>query len=587
MSDNQILIHNAAYIITMDYERRIIKNGSILIENDRIAALGKMLDFSQLNVDKVINAQDMVITPGFVNGHCHISYAHATRGIFPDDLGNDYLVNVFRLQDSMSPKEELLTSLLAITELLSYGTTTIMDPGSTKHVDLCMDAYDESGIRLITGIQVTDRENPYRMAVYSHDDAIRTTESFITEYNGSLEGRVYAWAMPFSPEYVGGTLLRELKLLSDQLNVGSTLHVNNAGKFNSNVSTEPPVVALERHGFCGANVALAHCVGLSDQEIERMVKEAEENAEQEKKKRETIDARNQADGLIHQTEKNLKEHGDKVTKDDKAKIESDLEELEEALLTADIGWELTEIILETLKEADKEEINREERFQKCIEAYLKGVDNTRNLKMVIMLVGINGTGKTTSAAKLGGFYSNVGQSVSLVAADTYRAAAVAQIRIWAERLNLHLTANEKSSDPASVAYDGISSGMTKKFDRIIVDTSGRVHNSPNLMKELEKIYRVVLKLTDKVDVLITIDANTGQNGLQQVREFIKYIPLTGVILTKMDGTARGGIAIQIMKELNLPVYFLGVGEQVEDLIPFKLQSYIKGLIITEKEYVNE
>ena len=267
MSDNQILIHNAAYIITMDYERRIIKNGSILIENDRIAALGKMLDLSQLNVDKVINAQDMVITPGFVNGHCHISYAHATRGIFPDDLGNDYLVNVFRLQDSMSPKEELLTSLLAITELLSYGTTTIMDPGSTKHVDLCMDAYEESGIRLITGIQVTDRENPYRMAVYSHDDAIRTTESFITEYNGCLEGRVYAWAMPFSPEYVGGTLLRELKLLSDQLNVGSTLHVNNAGKFNSNVSTEPPVVALERHGFCGANVALAHCVGLSDQEI--------------------------------------------------------------------------------------------------------------------------------------------------------------------------------------------------------------------------------------------------------------------------------------------------------------------------------
>jgi len=180
MSDNQILIHNAAYIITMDYERRIIKNGSILIENDRIAALGKMLDLSQLNVDKVINAQDMVITPGFVNGHCHISYAHATRGIFPDDLGNDYLVNVFRLQDSMSPKEEFLTSLLAITELLSYGTTTIMDPGSTKHVDLCMEAYEQSGVRLITGIQVTDRDNPYRMTVYSHDEALQKTESFIT-----------------------------------------------------------------------------------------------------------------------------------------------------------------------------------------------------------------------------------------------------------------------------------------------------------------------------------------------------------------------------------------------------------------------
>jgi len=125
------------------------------------------------------------------------------------------------------------------------------------------------------------------------------------------------------------------------------------------------------------------------------------------------------------------------------------------------------------------------------------------------------------------------------------------------------------------------------MDRIIVDTSGRLHTSANLMKELEKIYRVVLKLTDAVDVLITIDANTGQNGLQQAQEFAKYIPLTGVILTKMDGTARGGIAIQIMKELNLPVYFLGVGEQVDDLVPFDRESYIKGLISSKKETVNE
>jgi len=267
--------------------------------------------------------------------------------------------------------------------------------------------------------------------------------------------------------------------------------------------------------------------------------------------------------------------------------ESDLEQLEEALLTADIGWELTETILETLKESDMKEISRQERFQKCVEEYLKDIDKPRDLRKVILLAGINGTGKTTSAAKLGGYYASSGESVSMVAADTYRAAAVEQIRIWAERLNLHLTANEKTADPASVAYDGVSSGLKKGLDRIIIDTSGRVHNSPNLMKELEKIYRVVLKLTDEVDVLMTIDANTGQNALQQAREFSKYIPLTGVILTKMDGTARGGIAIQIMKELNLPVYFIGVGEQVEDLIPFDLESYIKGLIITEKESVHE
>ena len=267
--------------------------------------------------------------------------------------------------------------------------------------------------------------------------------------------------------------------------------------------------------------------------------------------------------------------------------DDDIQDLEEALLGADIGWELTDSIIEQLKAPDKADISREDRFQQCIQQYLSDVNEVSELQKVILLVGINGTGKTTSAAKLGGYFSSSGQSVSLVAADTYRAAAVEQIRIWAERLNLHLTANDKSADPASVAYDGVSSGITKNLDRIIVDTSGRLHTSANLMKELEKIYRVVLKLTDAVDVLITIDANTGQNGLQQAQEFAKYIPLTGVILTKMDGTARGGIAIQIMKELNLPVYFLGVGEQVDDLVPFDRESYIKGLISSKKEMVNE
>jgi fused signal recognition particle receptor len=267
--------------------------------------------------------------------------------------------------------------------------------------------------------------------------------------------------------------------------------------------------------------------------------------------------------------------------------DDDIEDLEEALLGADIGWELTDSIIKQLKVPGKAEITREDRFQQCIQQYLADINEVSELKRVILLVGINGTGKTTSAAKLGGYYSNSGESVSLVAADTYRAAAVEQIRIWAKRLNLHLTANDKSADPASVAYDGVSSGITKNMDRIIVDTSGRLHTSANLMKELEKIHRVVLKLTDEIDVLITIDANTGQNGLQQAREFAKYIPITGVILTEMDGTARGGIAIQIMKELNLPVYFIGVGEQVDDLVPFDRVSYINGLISNEKEMVND
>jgi fused signal recognition particle receptor len=202
-------------------------------------------------------------------------------------------------------------------------------------------------------------------------------------------------------------------------------------------------------------------------------------------------------------------------------------------------------------------------------------------------VGVNGSGKTTSAAKLGGFFSKKGEKVSLVAADTYREAAVEQIQIWSKKLHLHLVSNEKSMDPASIAYDGVSSGISKKQDRIIVDTSGRVHNSPNLMKELEKIYNVVHRLSSKVDVLMTIDANTGQNAMQQVREFSKIIPISGIILTKMDGTAKGGIALQIMKELNVHVYFIGVGEQEDDLVPFDKEEYIRALISKEKEAMND
>ena len=266
--------------------------------------------------------------------------------------------------------------------------------------------------------------------------------------------------------------------------------------------------------------------------------------------------------------------------------EKDLEQLEEVLLGADLGWELTENIIESLKSSNKKEISLSERFSDTILEYLKDITEKKELKKVILLVGINGAGKTTSAAKLGGYYSKDDEIVSLVAADTYRAAAVEQISIWAKQLNLHLTANEKSADPASVAYDGVSSGLMKNHDRIIVDTSGRVHNSPNLMKELEKIYRIVQKLTEEVDVLMIIDANTGQNGIQQAREFLRYIPLTGVILSKMDGTARGGIAIPIMKELDLPVYFMGVGEQADDLIPFVMEDYINALIQTDKEVIS-
>ena len=267
MKNDRILIQDAAFVVTMDSQRRIIRDGSILLEGQRISAVGKSDEISKINVDRVINGQDMVVTPGFVNGHCHISYAHATRGVFPDDLGSEYLANVFRLQSSMSAEEEHWTSLLAITELLSYGTTTIMDPGSTKHVGACMGAYEQSGVRIITGTQITDRVNPYRMPIYTSSEALNATENFINQFNGALEGRVTAWVMPFSAEYVSGGLLTDLKRLADHFNTGATLHVNNTERVGFKDDTKPPLVALQDQNFSGRNVVLAHCVGINKEEI--------------------------------------------------------------------------------------------------------------------------------------------------------------------------------------------------------------------------------------------------------------------------------------------------------------------------------
>ena len=258
--------------------------------------------------------------------------------------------------------------------------------------------------------------------------------------------------------------------------------------------------------------------------------------------------------------------------------DDDLEYLEETLLHADLGWEIVEEILDELNNPELKELSWEDRFYEVISTKLNADELVHIEKKVIILVGINGTGKTTSAAKLAGYFSKSGEKTQLVAADTYRAAAVEQIRTWADRLDVDLVANENTQDPAAVAYDGVTSGMAKKMDRIIVDTAGRLHTSPNLMKELNKIYRIVKKVTDDISVIITLDASTGQNGLLQAREFNKYLPLDAVILTKMDGTARGGIAISVMRELSLPVLYLGVGEKVDDLIPFNRNAYLTGLI---------
>lgn len=264
--------------------------------------------------------------------------------------------------------------------------------------------------------------------------------------------------------------------------------------------------------------------------------------------------------------------------------EDDIDMLEECLIQADLGWETTDTIIDELKKPSNDSDNWEERFNSILFNLLNDTPKNDSFKRVIMLVGINGTGKTTTSAKLSAWFKAKGENSLLVAADTYRAAAVEQLRQWSNKLGFQLVANEKSADPASVAYDGVSSGISKNFDKIIIDTAGRLHNSENLMQELVKINKVVNKLTNDVQILLTVDANTGQNALTQAKEFSKYIPIDGIVLTKMDGTAKGGIAIPIMLELGLPVFFIGVGEKAEDLIPFDQNSYIKGLI-SEKETI--
>tara|TARA_B100000941_G_C28507160_1_gene558080 strand:- start:638 stop:1531 length:894 start_codon:yes stop_codon:yes gene_type:complete len=260
----------------------------------------------------------------------------------------------------------------------------------------------------------------------------------------------------------------------------------------------------------------------------------------------------------------------------------DIEFLEECLIQADIGWKTTDRIIDELKKPSKETTDWGKRFYSILSNILNCTPKIKNFKKVIMIVGINGTGKTTTSAKLSAWFKAKGENSLLVAADTYRAAAVEQLRQWSKKLNFNLIANEKSSDPASVAYDGLNSGLSKNYDRIIIDTAGRLHTSENLMQELVKIKKVVNKLSDDLQIFMTIDANTGQNALNQTKEFTKYIELDGIILTKMDGTAKGGIAVPIMLEQNLPVYFIGVGEKADDLILFDQDSYVSGLISTDE-----
>ena len=273
MPDLTIKIQGARFIITMDPQRRIIADGSLIIQGQRILQVGKKDELWAAQADRVIDATDMVITPGFCNGHMHISYAHATRGIFPDDLGSAYLPNVFKLQAIMTEEEEYHTSLLAITELLKYGSTTFMDPGSTKYLDRCLDAYRLAGCRIITGAHVTDKPNPLGLPTYSTAEAINIVKATIEGFNGQLDGRVSAWAMPFAPSMCTDELLLACKRLADEHGTGVTLHYNNSPNYVKASLKETglrPTQYLEKLGVLGDNVTLAHMLGQDQSEVEAL-----------------------------------------------------------------------------------------------------------------------------------------------------------------------------------------------------------------------------------------------------------------------------------------------------------------------------
>jgi fused signal recognition particle receptor len=279
---------------------------------------------------------------------------------------------------------------------------------------------------------------------------------------------------------------------------------------------------------------------------------------------------------FNNTKKNIKSTFEKVFNLDSLS-KDDYILIEECLLGADISWSATEKIIKKLKSNFIDGSNWEEILFNSFKDILE-VPNCVDFKNVIIMVGVNGVGKTTASAKLAKFFKDAGNKVMLVAADTYRAAAVNQLELWSKAMQVDFISNKKSSDPASVSYDGVESGLAKKIDYIIIDTAGRLQVSDNLMNELEKIYRVISKLTDQITVVMNIDSNIGQNSVSQIENFNKYIPLDSIVLNKMDGTSKGGVIISIIDKLKIPVSFLGVGEKMDDLVEFNIDDYLKSLI---------
>ncbi len=264
------------------------------------------------------------------------------------------------------------------------------------------------------------------------------------------------------------------------------------------------------------------------------------------------------------------------------------DDLEALLIQADVGVETTMDLIETVRQrvtregvtklADAQSILKEE-MQRLLDGNNASDFDRERLVTVVLVVGVNGSGKTTTIAKLANYYQRQGRKVILAAADTFRAAAIDQLKIWGERANCTVIAHQPNADPGAVVFDALKSALSRKADLVLIDTAGRLHTKYNLMKELEKLRGIAGKQVHAAphETLLVLDAITGQNALSQARHFKDSVAITGVVLAKLDGTAKGGVVFAIGRELGVPVRFVGVGEGIEDIMPFDSKAFVDGL----------
>ena len=291
---------------------------------------------------------------------------------------------------------------------------------------------------------------------------------------------------------------------------------------------------------------------------------------------------------VSRTRESLNEQIDSVLAMTRTVDENALEDLEMSLIASDIGVATAAEIVNNLRErAKRQQIRDGAELKELLKEQLQQVldENAHEPKAVtppevIMMVGVNGTGKTTTSGKLAAYYRAQGKSALLCAADTFRAAAIEQLEVWGERSGVEMIRTKQGGDPAAVLFDALSAARSRQKDVVIVDTAGRLHTKSGLMAELDKMRRTAQRLIPNAphEVLLVLDATTGQNGLQQARLFTESAGVTGIVLTKLDGTAKGGIVVAIAREMKLPVRFVGVGEALEDLLPFDSGAFVNSLL---------